>query len=712
MMSRIQRFKKRLPFVFKANHVIDRAVDSLLDIDFYRDSYNDLKDMSDIELENHWVRHGKQEGRLGNLDSFLEQHSAKREDLELFDAEFYVDFYGDLSAAGMNSFVEIAGHYLDYGMSEGRHPNFESYLSSVGINPKLWEGKLKFSEFVGVNERKGVPVTYQMVLETLNMISPVKISFFDSEERDSRFYADLGCSFEIGGEEDKAEKSYCLSLLMGGRKGIELLGNIALRRRAWNAAITYYKRAIGSDCASNWAYLNIAKAYYEVGMPEQCMESIVSGFRAYPESLAFRDALDSYVSKYWLESQAELDALANMQMRDELVECVEGKVNFISNIYKDFYSQFGGGVKKKSIRTSRVLIVGDYHISQCIRYRIDQKVEQLELQGCVVETIDWTKIKDEWSKFTFVDVVIFYRVPAVPEVVKVMAYLKSLGKRTFYDIDDLLFTREYPARLDSFAGYVNIEQYRDLTKGMALFQSAIKRCEYGIASTIPLAREVSRFVYSKRCYVHRNGIDKLTKESECDLSISPVKTIFYGSGTQAHNSDFVDQALPGIERVLKENPDVRLVVVGYLKLPASFISKYGEQLSLIPFVSDMDAYWDLLGSATINIAVLENDSINACKSELKWFESAILGVPSIVSYTDNYRDVLNDGVDALVSHDSHDWYGNITRLISDEALRKSFVEESKLKIRNNYYPEPLSSNIKNIISLRDDAVVCLASECL
>ena len=56
--------------------------------------------------------------------------------------------------------------------------------------------------------------------------------------------------------------------------------------------------------------------------------------------------------------------------------------------------------------------------------------------------------------------------------VDVMAQARTLGKLVFYEIDDLLFDPMYPPPLHTYGGYVGMEQYRDLTRGMALFRAA------------------------------------------------------------------------------------------------------------------------------------------------------------------------------------------------------------------------------------------------
>ncbi len=336
------------------------------------------------------------------------------------------------------------------------------------------------------------------------------------------------------------------------------------------------------------------------------------------------------------------------------------------------------------LNKNRILIVGDFHIAQCVRYRIDQKVEQLVGQGKEVKTVDWTQLKQSGTELALHDVVIFYRVPAVPDVIKAIAQVNAAGKLSIYEIDDLLFDTEYPPAIETYGGYVSLETYRELTRGMALFGAAASLCRIGIASTVPLCEELSKLVQEGECWLHRNGLDQLNKFRVIDKSEKQSVDIFYGSGTQAHNSDFIEQALPAIERVLSEFPLARLVIVGYLRLPKAFIEKYASQYAQLPAVKNLQGYWSLLEQADINIAVLHDDRINACKSELKWFEAACFGIPSVLSSTANYRDVVSHGKDAFLATTADEWYEAIKKLVASPQLREEIGMAAMDHAKENY----------------------------
>jgi glycosyltransferase involved in cell wall biosynthesis len=276
-----------------------------------------------------------------------------------------------------------------------------------------------------------------------------------------------------------------------------------------------------------------------------------------------------------------------------------------------------------------------------------------------------------------------------------MEQARSLGKVLIYEIDDLIFDPLYPPEYESYGGNISAGEYGGLLAGMPLFREAAKLCDYAIASTLPLLKRLEPLVQTGRGFLHRNGLDSHNVFGE------PIGkdyiNIFYGSGTLAHNSDFIDLVLPALERLLREKKDLRLTIVGHLTLPERFIRKFPGQVVQVEKTRTVEEYWQYLRQADINLAVLHSDPINDTKSELKWFEAACFKVPSIVSNTQNYLDVIREGEDALIAEDEEEWYASLRRLVDDASLRRKIGERAYHRVIREYSLEALSKNIDKIL---------------
>ena len=113
--------------------------------------------------------------------------------------------------------------------------------------------------------------------------------------------------------------------------------------------------------------------------------------------------------------------------------------------------------------------------------------------------------------------------------------------------------------------------------------------------------------------------------------------------------------------------------------------------------STIDRYWSYLNGADINLAVLHNDIINNSKSELKWFEAACFKIPSVVSNTQNYLDIIGNGVDAMIAGTPEEWYEALHTLVNNKELRDEMGQKAYEKVIENYSLDALSDNIDHIL---------------
>ena len=226
-------------------------------------------------------------------------------------------------------------------------------------------------------------------------------------------------------------------------------------------------------------------------------------------------------------------------------------------------------------------------------------------------------------------------------------------------------------------------------------------CDYGIASTTALAERMSPIVRQRKAFVLPNGLDSHNLPF---LAMPPSRVrrddsivIFYGSGTKAHNSDFLDLAGPGLKAIMTKRRDVKLMIVGHLTLDDSFDDVRG-QIITVGLVPDVQSYWSLLAEADINISPLASFATTDAKSEIKWIEAAALGLPSVVSATHRYREVLQNGVDAFVAATPDEWRDALERLIDDPSLRRRMVDAARRKLERDYTLEANAGNLAELLN--------------
>ncbi|MBE9043861.1 tetratricopeptide repeat protein [Pleurocapsales cyanobacterium LEGE 10410] len=474
------------------------------------------------------------------------------------------------------------------------------------------------------------------------------------------------------------------------------LADTLLKQGKSEEAIIFYKRALELYPDYFWSYYNLGVAYNNSGKWSEAIALYRRSIKYNPSSYLPYQGLKDSLLQQWNDMFTHGDMFLKQGQKEKASEAFCKAIKLFQD--HSYIPQLENAREIPS-NPSVILIVDD-HLSQCMHYRVEQKIEQLEYAGISVEYFPWSDVKQAKNRLHFHDVVIFYRVPALPDLIETIEYAKAINKVVFYEIDDLIFkAQEYPDPIESYGGQVSEEQYQGLLRGTTLFYKAMSLCDYGIASTPALAREMKRVVAKKTCFIHRNALDKLNSEF-AELNTPKIQkdylSIFYGSGTKAHNADFEQLAAPAIAKILQQYPHVRLILMGYLTLPEVLIP-YQEQIIRVDLVKDVSIYWEFLRQADINIAVLLPTAVNNCKSELKWFEAGCLGVPSVVSNTQTYTEIISDGVDALIASTPEEWYAKLDLLVSNAEFRQKIAQAAYERAWQEYSIPVMADNIKNIV---------------
>ena len=128
---------------------------------------------------------------------------------------------------------------------------------------------------------------------------------------------------------------------------------------------------------------------------------------------------------------------------------------------------------------------------------------------------------------------------------------------------------------------------------------------------------------------------------------------------------------------------MRLVIVGHLRLRPE-LERYKSQITRIDFTKDVDQYWSLLSCCDINLAVLSPNEMADCKSEIKWLEAAMFQIPSVVSATATYRELLENGIDAIIANNPYEWLTALESLVNDRKLRLSVGAAARERAIQNY----------------------------
>lgn len=345
-----------------------------------------------------------------------------------------------------------------------------------------------------------------------------------------------------------------------------------------------------------------------------------------------------------------------------------------------------------------ILIIAEVTLPQCYKYRVQQKAEHLERLGWVVKIVDWREQKTALSLLQICRDVIFYRVPAFPNVVEQIIEAKRLGLSPWWEVDDLIVDKERYAEC-GFMEELSVEEKDLLFFGADLFRKTMLSCDRAIASTTALA-EVMQQAGLSVVHVIENALDRDTLRIAERLNLSkknndfPIQrktgeiVIVYGSGTNTHNADFLI-ASQGILQALKQEPMLRLWIVGELDLSLEFQAVI-HQIRYIPPQS-YERYLEILSEADIAIAPLEAILFNDAKSNIKYLEASILKIASVCSPRQAFRETIQDYQNGLLADTTEAWTEKLLLLARDAELRTSIGQQAYENVTAYYAPESITT---------------------
>ncbi len=352
-----------------------------------------------------------------------------------------------------------------------------------------------------------------------------------------------------------------------------------------------------------------------------------------------------------------------------------------------------------------LLFIASRLLWQCFYYRTKQKLDHAHALGWTTRYLDIEILDKEaqWKKeLMSVDVLYVGRLPATFEVLYVMDYAKSLNIPVIYDIDDLIFDdRHFPSPLESYAGTIHQDLHVHLRMDNPLFRVALAQADIVTCSTAPLAEYIRGIEgFDKPVILYPNLISEELRINAAHYKKAANETaveIFYGSATKAHKQIFYELLCPALAILLDRNPALKITLIGYFSLPHYLYSGLNRINVLEPSPNYM-GYIGHLRKADINIAILEQDGFTDCKSELNWFEAGVFGIPSVVTPTATYRQVLEPEKNVLFASTTEEWIQQLTRLIHSASFRQTLGEQARKDCLTKYHPDVGSRLLKQLVS--------------
>jgi glycosyltransferase involved in cell wall biosynthesis len=267
---------------------------------------------------------------------------------------------------------------------------------------------------------------------------------------------------------------------------------------------------------------------------------------------------------------------------------------------------------------------------------------------------------------------------------------RKRGKRVLFDIDDLVFNIDYAhlilTTLDQ--DLENPKVWDDWLAYSGRIAATLRLCDAAITTNAYLAQKISEFANIPTSvipnFLNREQLDIsdriFTAKRSIKLGEDSSIRLGYFSGSPSHNKDFAI-VTPALEALLEEDSRLGVVVVGYIELTPK-LKRFGSRVKHVRF-HDFVNLQRLIGSVEFNLMPLQFNVFTNCKSELKYFEAAIVGTQSIASPANTYAAAIRHGDNGYLSQ-AHQWEKTIRLAVSEISSYREMAERAYEEARTKY----------------------------
>ena len=342
-------------------------------------------------------------------------------------------------------------------------------------------------------------------------------------------------------------------------------------------------------------------------------------------------------------------------------------------------------------------------------YRVERYAEAFAAIGASVSLWTYQEAGDRAKEVAETDLIFIWRVGMCPEVDALITAARKTGAKLLFDVDDLMFEPDL-AFGDVIDG-IRTQQLlsSDVAEHYRRVRAVLVQADFCSCTTDELATRIR--VMDKPTFVLPNGFDTQTL-SASRLAVrvrrsqppDGIVRIGYAAGTRTHQRDF-GPAAEALAQVLAERPGCQLVLfhdsarkepmVDVDEFPA--LAARADQIEwreLVPLAKLPEE----LARFDVNLAPMETGNpFCEAKSELKFFEAALVDVCTVASASGPMRRAIRDRETGILAGPAEKWSSAIRALVDDPILRRDLGHAAYLGVLHFYGPQRRSEKALSLL---------------
>lgn len=303
----------------------------------------------------------------------------------------------------------------------------------------------------------------------------------------------------------------------------------------------------------------------------------------------------------------------------------------------------------------------------------------------------------------YADTLVLSRVRYDGDVHRLIDQFKAAGKPVISDLDDLIFHPQYAGLV---ARSLDHPTHGKVIDSWFAFLSRVgetlRLSDRVIVSTPHLAglvaQEVSIPVSTVSNFLNEEQLvaSAAAREDKKERRRGRIR-LGYFSGSASHSLDFAIVA-PALRELLTTRDDVELVLAGHVE-PPEILSSLHSSLTLLPYM-DILSLQGAMASVDLNVVALQDNDFTFCKSELKFFEAAIVETPTIATATPVFDAAIEHGRSGFLVSD-HDWSGALTSALAElEGSSGRIGKVARDVAKARFSPEAMCPSIEAAIGIK------------
>ncbi len=298
---------------------------------------------------------------------------------------------------------------------------------------------------------------------------------------------------------------------------------------------------------------------------------------------------------------------------------------------------------------------------------------------------DSKKFKSQFKDFSFL--VILRQTPKGSTLLNLIESAKKNRLKVIFDLDDLIFDYRYLRTLMSSTNSKNIFYWLGYFFGI---RRIAKRVDGFLTTNDFLAKKL-KTTFNKPVAVIPNSLNSAQISASKDILKNKPKsknfTLGYFSGSPTHAKDF-RLIEPELIKFLNDFPDSILKIVGYMNFSNSAQKLLKEGRIVFEKPVDYLKLQEKIASVNVNLAPLLINDFTNCKSELKFFEAAIVETTTIASPNFSFKTAIKNNETGFLTKPD-EWYKTLKFLYENPKENQKIARAAKNYCLENYYGENL-----------------------